>query len=432
MVAGAAFRHDLIRQSVYASLAAGRRQLLHARAAQALEPAGAQTLEAERWIVVGEHLLAARELMPAARAFGRAASDLQELGLLGQARSLRESSLARLSATAGQDDAARVAVTPVLSFLKTGLADCLVALGELDAAADLLEEALATATTPELQGGALGTRARLLLRTGKLEQAGADARKAAELARRSSARLMELNASSTLAEVEFHLGRLEEAERIVTENVTALRTEEMPLALGAQLVSLGAILDELGRHEEALQAHMEALELARGLGARHQFVNVALNLLECYRYLERFDEAIAIAEEALALGQADGTSVLRNNLAGLLMELGKLQQAEELTLPNTEVSDPTLRAMAWTRLVRIYAELGQPARLQSALGNTLELAPLTEYPVARIFVATSLLEHGDAHHRQGALELVAGIDAEALPAALKTDLLRVRRLGAKG
>ncbi|MFA5594367.1 MAG: AAA family ATPase [Trueperaceae bacterium] len=432
MVAGTAFRHDLIRQSVYASLAAGRRQLLHARAAQALRPGHVQTLEAERWIVVGEHLLAAGELEPAARAFGRGATDLQELGLLDQARGLYESSLARLGAATGQDDAARAAATPALTLLKTGLADCLVALGDLGAAADLLEEALATAITPELQGGALGTRARLLLRTGKLEQAGADARKAVELARRVGGRLMELNASSTLAEAEFHLGRLEEAERIVTENVTALRTEELPLALGAQLASLGAILDELGRHEEALQTHLEALEVARGLGSRHQFVNVTLNLLECYRYLERFEEAIAIAEEALALGQADGTSVLRNNLASVLLELGRLQQAEELTLPNTEVSDPTLRAMAWTRLVQIYAELGQAERLRAALGHTLETAPLTEYPVARIFAATSLLDHGDPHQRQGALELVAGIDPESLPGYLKADMLRIIDSGAKG
>ena len=71
MVAGTAFRHDLIRQSVYASLAV-RPAPAASRAPRRLCDRAMQTLEAERWIVVERHLLAAGELEPAARAFGRA------------------------------------------------------------------------------------------------------------------------------------------------------------------------------------------------------------------------------------------------------------------------------------------------------------------------------------------------------------------------
>lgn len=439
MVVGQRFRHDLIRQSVYGSLAAGRRRMLHARAARALEPAGSQPFDAEGRIVVGEHLLAAGEHMPAVRSFGRAANDLQELGLLAQARSLNESVLARLVRLTEEPTALPEPEHGAATYMKIGLAACLTALGELEDAATLLEQALSTADTPELQSGAHGAHARLLMRTGRLEQAGDEAQKAIEFARRTGDRIMELNSSSTLAESAFHLGQLERARQIVEANVGALRQEDLPLALCAQLASLGAILDTLGEnqealsvHLEALDVHLEALDIARALGARHQFVNVALNLVECYRCLGRNQDAVAIGNEALTFGEVDGTGVLRNNLGSLLVEMNLLPQAEELTLLNVELADPTIRTLAWARLVRIYSQQGQSERLSNALANTLQHAPLTEYPVARITAAAHLLDHGEEQHRVGALELVADMDPEALQGSLREDVLRIRQAVPQG
>src|SRR5690554_6210552 len=198
MIIGERFRHDLIRQAVYGALTASRRRLLHARAARVLEPESRKLLDAQRWIVLGEHRLAAGEQLAAARAFGRAAADLAEMGLLGQGRALLEDVLHRLT-----DARALEPTEPdpaALSHVRAGLAHCLVELGELTPAAEMLEEALRGTHAPELLCGALDTRARLHMRNGRLAQAGEDAQRAMELARRTGDRLVELNASSTLAE----------------------------------------------------------------------------------------------------------------------------------------------------------------------------------------------------------------------------------------
>lgn len=430
LVAGGQFRHDLLRQSVYRSLASGRQALLHTRAAEVLAPQRGAAFAAERWIVVAEHLLAAGRSVAAARAFGRAANDLQDLGLVGQAKDLLQTARARVEAGVADRTEAEGELAQAPALLDVGLAHCLIEHGELEPASQLLNEALAAATTPELHGSVLGARARLMLRTGQVEQARDDARRAVELARVNADRLMELNASSLWAEAEFHLGDLEAAEGIVAANVAALRQERLPIALAAQLASLGAILDALERHAEALPVHLEALELARSLGARHQLVNVALNLVECYRELNRPEDALAVAAEALTLGEIDGVGVLRNNVASLLVALDRLAEAEEHSLANVQVADPTLRTLAWARLTRIYHELGDGGRLNDALTNVVEHAPLTEYPVARVSAAAHLLDYGEELHLRAALELVADLDADALPRSMAADVLRVREAAA--
>lgn len=426
MVLGNAFRHDLIRQSVYRAVAPGRRTLLHARAAAALAPVNARIFDTEGRIVVAEHLLAAGQHMEAARAFGRAASDLQEMGLLAQARNLLDATLPRFAGAVAATDRAPEGSHSALTLLQIGLAQCLVGLGELEAASRLVEEVTSVAATPELQGAAAATSAHLLLRTGQLEQAGEAAQTAMELGRRVGDRLLELNASSILAESAFHLGRYEQARRIVEANVATLREEDLPLALLAQLASLGAILDALGDHQAALTVHKEALEASRAMGARHQFVNVALNLVECYRELGDEQAALDLGAEALALDEVDGTSVLRNNLASLLLEMGRLPEAEAYCLENTQVADPTIRTLAWARLVRVYAHQGRDESLAEALNEAQQHAPLTEYPVARVMAAAHLLDHGTVAQRQLALELVADLRVEELPEYLKEDVLRIR------
>lgn len=423
MIQGERFRHDLIRQAVYDALTLSRRKLLHSRAARVLEPGSRKLLDPESWIVLCEHLLAAGDQLGAARAVGRASADLAEMGLLEESRSLLEGVLNRLT---NAEDTELAGLDPAaVAHVKAGVAHCLLELGELTLAAEALEEALRGPHTPELQAGALVTRARLHMRTGRLVQAGEDAQRGLELARRAGDRLLELNASSTLAESLYHLGQVERAKEIVEANVTALRSEDLPVALMAQLASLGAILDRLGQHEAALVVHEEAVQRARATGARQQFVNAALNLMECYRDLGRTEEALAMGEEALSLGEVDGANVLRNNLASLLLELGRLEAAEKYMLVNARCADPTLRVLAWTRLVRIYVHRGDAERLSGALDATLEQAPMTEYPVARIAAALCLAEHGTEAQRRRARTLVSHLEPDELPEPHRGDLLRL-------
>ncbi|MFA7460079.1 MAG: AAA family ATPase [Trueperaceae bacterium] len=427
MLLGHEFRHDLIRQSVYGSLTQGRRRLLHARAAEALTPRTRSLAESESLIVVGEHQLAAGDPAAGARTLTRAATDLQEAGLVTQASTVLGRTLQRLQRGEHGDDAGLPSDHAAVTHVKIGLVRNLIMLGELDKAAPLLDEALRATLPPELRAEALEAHAKLLLRSGRLDEALAAARAAMDLATRHGDRVLAINASTAVAEAAYYLGRLTEALEIVEANVRSLRSEDLPLALASQLTSQGAILDVLERSQEALPAHVEALDIARSLGARHQFVNVALNLLECYRILKRHDEALSVAEEALALGEVDGTSVLRNNLASMLMELGRLDEAAQHCRANLDVEDPTIRVLAWARLVTLSARSGDEGAMREALAGTLEHAHRSEFPVARVSAATSLFDHGDDALRRSALELVAELDPAALEASHKDDVLRIRQ-----
>lgn len=451
IVTGQQFRHDLIRQATYAGQAPDRRRLLHARAAQALTPSSHTVLDGDSLIVVAEHQLAAGDPLAGARTLSSAATNLYEVGLVPQALSVLERSLVRLqqgeagmvsagtgsagagSAGAGYDPGPGVPQDhPSVTRIRISLARGLIMLGQLDKAGQIIDGVLSGTPPADIQAEALETQSNLLLRSGKLEEAGAAARVASELAHQSGERTVATNASTLLAEALFHQGRLDEALDIVDANIQRLRTEDTPLPLASQLTSKGAVLDELQRSDEALAVHLEALQISRALGARHQFVNVALNLLECYRTLGRPQDALTVAQEALALGEVDGTSVLRNNLASMLMELDRLPEAAKHVQPNLEVEDPTIRALAWARLIRIHALLGNDQEVQAALAGTLEHAPLTDYPVARVAAAASLFDHGEEPHRQAALRLIEKLDPDALEGDDRADVLRIRQVFAGG
>ena len=93
------------------------------------------------------------------------------------------------------------------------------------------------------------------------------------------------------------------------------------------LTSLGAVFDAQGDATRGLVLHEEAYRLAVRLDARYAQVEVAVNLMWALAGLGRNEEACAIAEEALGLGEYDSTPTLRNNLVWSLRELGRIDEA---------------------------------------------------------------------------------------------------------
>jgi len=405
MLAGDAFRHDLLRQSVYRGLPAARRRLLHGRVAHALD-AEAQP------IVVAEHLLAAGELEDAAPPLLRAVERLERQGLADQAIALLERSVA-----AAERERPGHAVA---WRLKAALARVCRTAARPERAMALAEEVLASAPNAAVAAAALETKAGLLLSLGRLEEAERTAREVQAAAEREGLTRLYVQASVLVASVAFHQGRLQEALAITQRNVAELRAAGDEGDLASQLTSLGAVHDQLGEHEAALPAHLEALAIARRLRSRYQQVNVAMNLLECYVGLGRADEGLAVAREALALGTFEGTATLRHNLAATLMDLGRHDEAAEwFEVQVREVSDPTLTALAWGRLARLHHHAGRGAEAQAAARRAVEQAHATDYPVARVSVARSLLELGDASLLDALPGLLAGLDPAALPPELR-------------
>ncbi len=405
MLAGNAFRHDLLRQSVYRNLPQARRRLLHGRVAQVLD-AGEQP------IVVSEHLLAAGEFGRAASLQLGAISELERLGLTEQATALLETSIATIERESPGHEA--------LLRLRAGLAGAYRTAGHAERSLAQAEAVLAEATDPYLLASALETKAGLQLGSGQLEEALGTAQRAQELAERVGAERLARSASVLVASVAYYQGRFDDALEIVKRNVEALRADGTDIDLASQLTSLGAIHDDLGRHEEALGAHQEALGIAQRLRSKFVQVNVAMNLLQCLMALGRPEEALGVAREALALGRFDSTATLRNNFAASLMDLGRLDEAEaEFAVQLEEVSDPTLRALALARLARIHHARGRHAQAREALEQALEQARLTDYPVARVSVARSLVDVGDEALQRELPDLLLGLDDKSLPPELR-------------
>ncbi len=95
-----------------------------------------------------------------------------------------------------------------------------------------------------------------------------------------------------------------------------------------------------------MRLHEEAYQLARRLGLRYAQVDVAINLLWSLAALKRDDHGIAIVREALALGEYDGSAVLRNNMAWSLFERGLDDEAREAYEALAAGGDPTLALVA--------------------------------------------------------------------------------------
>jgi tetratricopeptide (TPR) repeat protein len=188
--------------------------------------------------------------------------------------------------------------------------------------------------------------------------------------------------------------------------VQALLTELRRVPPGEPLVqvltTLGTGHDALGRTEEGLAFHEEALATARLLGARHAEVDATVNLLWSLPDLGRHDEAIAMGETALKLGDYDGTPALLNNLAFLYWDRGRFAQAEPLYQRLSHTEDPTVRCFAWAKCVALAARRGDGAARDAAIESALATLAHTEMYRAHAVVMVAVLSHGNAEQGQRA------------------------------
>jgi tetratricopeptide (TPR) repeat protein len=158
------------------------------------------------------------------------------------------------------------------------------------------------------------------------------------------------------------------------------------------------------RHVDAvLPYHREAWALARRLGARYVQVDVAVNMLWGMAVLDQHAQAVEIAREALAFGDYDGTPTLRNNLAWLLVDMGRLDEALPLYRALADGDDPTLRCTARAKLVDIQARLGDAPGVGAAVEATLSAMAQTDVYLAHAAAMVAVLNHGSLEQAQRAL-----------------------------
>ena len=326
------FRHDLIRESIYADLPASVLRDLHREAGQRLARSGAPALQ------VAEHL--ARGAVPgdadaigwltrAAREAGArspdVAADLLEraAALMDPADPGRDRMLAERASSlmlAGRIADAAAACRLVLGRdhdrsvtgpVRICLGHVLLAQGHVHDALGELERA---AESPVLTGAesaaALAWAGYARLWLGDLDGASAEAEQARVAAVSADDHLSVSVAMATLARVSEFRGRLQDALQIIDE---AVRLADLsPGRLGHRYpvrVIRGHILIELDRLEEARSALSAGRQISEDLGVRWPLPAYQVFLSFERLIAGEWDDAIAELEAGLALAEEIGVRI---------------------------------------------------------------------------------------------------------------------------
>jgi ATP/maltotriose-dependent transcriptional regulator MalT len=149
-----------------------------------------------------------------------------------------------------------------------------------------------------------------------------------------------------------------------------------PWQITRAAISQSHLLCGAGEYERAAQIAREGIAEAERLGlARTQGAFLAINVAEPMLALGRWDEAIGVAERALALAPHKRTqTLLRIIRAGIALSRGDLAMAAELTararstLSNTPYEDQYHLTLAWLEIEVMRAADGPAAAAELASG----------------------------------------------------------------
>jgi predicted ATPase/DNA-binding CsgD family transcriptional regulator len=333
-----AFRHALMRESVYGDLLPEERRRLHRRLAQAAEAAEAASVSSGlRWMAAAElahHWYAAGRLEAALPAALAAAAAAEEIYALDEARLHYERALEIWD----QVDLQPGEGGPALSRLEvirkaaeaangTGQSERAIALAR-DAVAAIDERAQAAQAA--LAHERLG---RYLWLAGRGDDALPEYRRAVELMpeRPPSERALVLAAEG---QVLMLYNRLAESNERCSEALAIAR------ALGAQhieasvLNTLGPLRSAAGDFAGAVEAATQGLEIAQRLGLAEEICRSYTNGSDSLHQAGRVQESIAMALDGIRWAHDFGFdrqwgAFLSAEVAGRLMQVGRWREAEE-------------------------------------------------------------------------------------------------------
>jgi tetratricopeptide (TPR) repeat protein len=309
-----AFRHELARRVAYDRTSAGRRRLLHRRAAEALAQTDASGALAA---AVGRHLRLAGRGTEAAASFRRAGLRARDLYANSEALAYFREALAL-----GDDD-------PASLHEEIGNLETLA--GDYPAALESYEAAAALAEPPRL--ASIAHRIGLVhQRRGEWELADSSFDEAlAEASDDASALRARIVADRSL---NAHRRRNDgEAEQLAQEALELAAAAGDRRALAQAHNILGVLATGRGDESEARAQLERSLELATEEDDRSARAAALNNLALTLRVQGELERALELTEEALALCVAVGDrhreAALQNNAADLLHALGRGDEAME-------------------------------------------------------------------------------------------------------
>ncbi|MCF6191770.1 MAG: tetratricopeptide repeat protein, partial [Candidatus Hydrothermae bacterium] len=419
------FRHDLIREVVYAQLLYRTRRRFHRRIAETMERLGMAerqpALAAHHWREGGRPDRAWPLDLQAARAALRKgdvhrARTWYDLAAR-EAPTPRQSRAIRMERVLSADP--RVEGTPRLRStllellhearqaqdstpeeiprLLTALALAELSLESGTAAKKRLEEARACFPpdpSHELQLAYHLNAAAVEQQMGHYDRAEHHLTRALEAAIRSDQPDKAWTVRNRLADLLLRTGRGEEALRLLHEGLATI-SEEHTLLLAQYDNTLGNILKELGRVEEAEKAYRHGLRMAR-LSMNAELQGTLLgNLGSILEGQGRMDEARAAYEDAIALfralGNLRGEAFMLGSLGVLDKQLGRLQEAREAFEASLRIARNLHHHMLIVRLLNSLAGIahleGDPERAETLYLEALQHHPI---PYMRVMIHINL------------------------------------------
>jgi DNA-binding NarL/FixJ family response regulator len=354
------FRHDLIREAIYADLSSSVRVALHREAGQRLATSGAPALR------VAEHLaraaihdegdasdaiiwmikaareaaatapdIAAELLHRAIELTGSADADREELlveriGILAWAGRIAEAEAACRSLLGRPHDAA------VDTSLRAALSRCLIATGRMHEAIEELERVHVSPGANDMQRAASQAWASLAhVSLGDLDTAAAVAKQARSAATLSGDAASASVAITVLASVEELRARFRNALSMIDEGIR--RADDSPLRQGHRYphhLDKGHVLIELDRFAEARATLETGMRISEELGVPWQLAAYQ-TVLAVERYAGgEWDDAIKEFEAGLELAAEDtgvlGTLVLGQSVISLIaLHRNDVEQARQ-------------------------------------------------------------------------------------------------------
>ena len=98
-------------------------------------------------------------------------------------------------------------------------------------------------------------------------------------------------------------GRIDEAESLLREALRVWRASGDRYSYAGTLSQLGRVVSRAGRYEEALELLAEARDGLEAIGAQADVLETDAKVAECYLFMGRHDDALALAERHAREGE---------------------------------------------------------------------------------------------------------------------------------
>ncbi len=388
---GTDFIHDLLAEGILEGVPGALRELLHRRAAAALEPAGLAPAR------IAAHWAAGKELGRAAGWWLRAGEEAQ--------RQYRYQAAAQLYEQAWQ-----ASQTPDAAF-ESGLklARLLSENEPSERVHQIVDQLLASAQTPAQQAAASVAYCQLLGLEGNGAALEAAARQGLSWARQAPGQPGEVELTSFLGSGLFFQDKLDAALEVFRDTVRlaedAQDLEEWCIALGNE----SGILVYLGRHTEAAGPLRRAEQLLAQSGRLEQRATVLTSLGNIDLFCGRVAAAgLAFATAQDLLDQVD--SAAQDKLVVLLNRVGcaRLRGEYALALELIQQALDQLQASSFLGPVflmeqaRLYQMMGADALARSALAQ-VDAARFLEVVRVRFLLLKALLDAQQGADPEGLL-----------------------------